>query len=181
MKAIVCTDCYWGIGKDNDLLFHIDEDMKFFSEMTKNNIVVMGRKTFESLPNKKPLKDRLNIVMTRDYDFHADGVITVHSDADLRIELAKHPKDEVFIIGGECIYYEYIDECTDAWVTKVQCYKEFDARFPDLAHKKNWIWSQTDAKIFFGTDRFTDTSYKCILHHYINIDKNGDALRLKPE
>lgn len=180
MKAIVCTDYYWGIGKDNQLLFRIDTDMKNFRNMTKNNIVVMGRKTFESLPFRKPLKDRLNIIMTRDYDFYVDGAIIVHNDGELRTELAKHPKDEVFIIGGESIYNQYIDECTDAWVTKVRSVEEVDTYFPDLSQKPNWIWSHEDSHVFFGEDR-SKGAFECMLYHFVNINKNGDALRLKTE
>ena len=73
MNIIAAADKLWGIGKDNRLLDHIPEDMKFFRETTKGKAVIMGKNTFLSFPNQKPLPNRLNIVLTRDESFGAAG------------------------------------------------------------------------------------------------------------
>ena len=65
MKAIVCVDKKWGIGKDNDLLFSLPADMKFFRETTRDKVVVMGGKTLRSFPNQKPLPKRINVVLSK--------------------------------------------------------------------------------------------------------------------
>ena len=87
------------IGKDNDLVFHIKEDMKFFRETTRNHTVIMGKKTWESLPGK--LKDRKNLVISHTEVEDADGTIT---DLDKYIEENKETDEEIFVIGGGSIY-----------------------------------------------------------------------------
>ncbi|MDR0817732.1 MAG: dihydrofolate reductase, partial [Clostridiales Family XIII bacterium] len=69
MNAIVAADLNWGIGKDGGLLVRLPDDMKFFREQTMNSIVVMGRKTFESLPGGKPLDGRINCILTSDKNY----------------------------------------------------------------------------------------------------------------
>ena len=83
MELIVAVSEDWGIGKDGNLLFSIPEDMKFFRQTTQGKTVVMGRKTLESLPGGKPLKNRQNIVLTRNEDWTAEGVQVCHTDAFL--------------------------------------------------------------------------------------------------
>ena len=76
MDIIVAVDADWGIGKDGDLLQRISADMKYFREKTTGNVLVMGRKTLESFPNKKPLPNRVNIVLTKNKDYQAEGVVS---------------------------------------------------------------------------------------------------------
>ena len=79
MQIIVAADKHWAIGKDGDLLWHLPEDMKFFREKTTGNVVVMGRKTLDSFPGGKPLKNRVNLVLSRDEGFSREGAEIVHS------------------------------------------------------------------------------------------------------
>lgn len=102
MKAIVCVDKKWGIGKNNDLLFNLPEDMKRFREETKNKVVIMGLNTFKSLP-KGPLKNRINIVLDPDNQ-PIEGAIVVPSLYKLSIEAANYNLEDVFVIGGASIY-----------------------------------------------------------------------------
>ena len=88
MNIIASADNNWGIGKNNDLLDHFKEDMKFFKEKTTGNIVIMGRATLESLPNSKPLPNRENVVLTRNSEFKAENV-AVFSDINSAVEYAK--------------------------------------------------------------------------------------------
>ena len=123
MNLIVAVDRNWGIGCDNKLLAHIPEDMKYFREMTLGKTVVMGRKTFESLPNGA-LPDRTNVVFTRDRNFKVENVEVIVGEELLGQGVAghKHPShqnqachplskegfknlnDDVFVIGGAEIY-----------------------------------------------------------------------------
>lgn len=125
MNLIVAVDDSWGIGTDNKLLVSLKEDMAFFRRMTKGKVVVMGRKTLESLPGKKGLPDRTNIVMTRSPDFKADRCTVVSTDDDLFHEIARYEPDDVFIIGGESIYRQFYSLCDKLYITKI--YADFGA------------------------------------------------------
>ena len=92
MNVIVAADQNWGIGKDNKLLVSIPADMKMFREETSGKVVVMGRKTLESFPNGLPLKNRTNIVITKNKDYDAKGAIVVHSIEEALEEIKKNPK-----------------------------------------------------------------------------------------
>lgn len=137
MNIIVCVSKSWGIGNNGDLLFHIKEDMKFFKEKTINNVVVMGRKTLESLPGGKPLKDRVNIVMTRNKTFSCDGAIVVNSINELLEELKKY-NCEIFVMGGGEIYDILLPYCNKAYVTKVDEDKPADTYFLNLDNSSEW-------------------------------------------
>ena len=93
MNLIVAVDKNWGIGKDNNLLVHLKGDMKFFREKTLGKVVVMGRKTLESFPNSKPLKNRVNIVLSRDRNYSVEGAQVV-ADVDERLEAADREPEE---------------------------------------------------------------------------------------
>lgn len=139
MKAIVAVDLKWGIGCEGKLLQMIPEDMKFFKEKTLGNVVVMGRETFESLPGKSPLKDRINIVLTRDKSF-CDSRLTICNSVEETLEkLKQYDSDNVYIIGGEAIYNEFLPYCNEIFITKIQ--KEYDADkyFPNIDIDKTWV------------------------------------------
>ena len=138
MNLIVAVDKNWGIGKNNKLLTSIPADMKFFVSKTTGNVVVMGRKTLESFPNKKPLKNRVNIVLTRNPDYQVEGAIVVRSDEELRAELAKYDSEKIFVIGGESIYKKMLNMCDVAYVTKMDYAYDADAHFPNLDEMDNW-------------------------------------------
>ena len=108
MKFIVSVDMNWGIGKDNDLLMRIPDDMKQFREKTTGNVIVMGRKTLESFPNSKPLPNRLNLVITSNKDYYADGVVICHS-IDEALEKIKELNKDVYI--DEKIRLQGIMDC----------------------------------------------------------------------
>ena len=134
MKAIVAVDKLWGIGSNGDLLFHIKEDMKFFKLVTTDRVVVMGRKTFESLPNKEPLKNRINLVITSDKSYNSyDNVIFGTMD-EIREEIKKYDSNNIFIIGGASIYSQFIHECDTVYVThNTAVHKEADTYMSNLA------------------------------------------------
>ena len=105
MKIIAAVDEKWGIGKGMNLLFRISEDMEFFKEKTMGKTVVMGRKTLESFPNAKPLKNRKNVVLTTDKNFKCDGTEIVHG---IKTIVEKYGGDDTFVIGGGEVYKQLL-------------------------------------------------------------------------
>ena len=104
MNLIAAVDKNWAIGKNNELLVSIPNDMKMFRQMTTGKVVVMGRKTLESFPNGLPLKNRVNIVLTKNQNYQVKGAIIVHSVEEVLEELKKYDSEDVYVIGGEQIY-----------------------------------------------------------------------------
>ncbi|MBQ0037409.1 MAG: dihydrofolate reductase [Clostridiales bacterium] len=134
MQAIVAVSNNWGIGKDNELLFHIRADLQRFKELTTGHTVVMGRKTLQSLPGQKGLPGRRNIVLTHNPDFTAPDVETVCNP--LQAVFACGLED--FCIGGESVYRALLPACDRVYVTKVLADAEADAFFPDLDDDPRW-------------------------------------------
>lgn len=161
MNLIVAVDNNWAIGKDNNLLTTIPEDLRFFREMTTNNVIVMGRKTLESFPEAKPLANRTNIVITNNPNYKAKGVTLVYSIDEAMEEIKKYPAEEVFIIGGQTIYEQFLDYCHVAHVTKINYSYDADTYFPNLDDKDGW-------KIQGISEEYTyhDLDYK--FYKYVN-------------
>lgn len=139
MNCIVAVDKNWAIGKNNDLLVKIPMDQKFFRETTTGKVVVMGRKTLESFPNGLPLKNRTNIVLTHNPKFSVKDAIVVHSLEELEEELKKYKSEDIYVIGGEKIYAQLLDQCDVAHVTKIDYAYDADAYFPNLDEKPEWV------------------------------------------
>ena len=133
MNLIAAADENWGIGKDSGLLAHISGDMKYFRETTKGKVVVMGRKTLESFPGGKPLKNRVNIVLTQNQDFAAEGVIVCHSVEETLEILKQYSKENVFIIGGGMIYKQFLPYAKNLYLTEIHATDEnADTFFPEF-------------------------------------------------
>lgn len=141
MKMIAAVSKDWGIGMKNGLLFSIPADMKFFRETTKDNVVIMGRKTLESFPGGKPLKNRINIVLTSDKSYETDAIVCNTKDEAVRAA-AKYKDKDVFIIGGASIYNLFEDMCDTAYITKVRASAPCDIYLKNLDSDKNWIMSE---------------------------------------
>ena len=128
--AIVHADKEWGIGKGNDMMFSLPKDMKFFRETTMGHTVVMGGKTLRSFPGQKPLKNRVNIVLSRGQV--RDDCIIVHSYEQLKAEMKSRENEDIFVIGGGEIYRELLPYCHGAFVTKVDAVGGAEVFFPNL-------------------------------------------------
>ncbi|MFR8548141.1 MAG: dihydrofolate reductase, partial [Lachnospiraceae bacterium] len=139
MNMIVAVDKNWGIGKNNQLLVSIPADMKFFRETTSGHVVVMGRKTLETFPNGLPLRNRTNIVLTKNPHYHVKGAIVCHTVEEALEELKKYEDEEIYVIGGDSIYRQFLPYCKVAHVTKIDHVYEADAFFPNLDEKKEWV------------------------------------------
>lgn len=137
MKAILHADKEWGIGKNNSLMFRIPADMKFFTETTKGNVVVMGAKTLRSFPGGKPLKNRTNIVLSHSAGDRDDCKI-VRSLDGLFAEISKYDPDKVFVIGGAFVYKTLLPYCSEALVTKVDAVGGADSFFENLDKNPNF-------------------------------------------
>lgn len=132
MNAIVVVDKNWAIGKDGDLLVHLPGDLKYYKEKTTGNVIVVGRKTLESFPGGKPLPNRTNVVITRNPDYEAKGCILCRSKEEVLEKISKYDSEKVFIAGGAEIYKEFMEECHEFYVTKIDESFEADRYFPDL-------------------------------------------------
>jgi dihydrofolate reductase len=126
------------IGKDNDLPWRLPDDMKFFMEKTKGHHVILGRKNYESLPDKyRPLPKRTNIVVTRRPDYMASGCTIVHSIGEaFRIAEANGEK-EAMVIGGADIYRLALPYAHNLYITEIKASVEGDVYFPEY-DKQNW-------------------------------------------
>lgn len=138
MDLIVAVGADWGIGCEGDLLFSIPEDMKYFRTMTQGKVVVMGRKTLESLPGGKPLKNRTNIVLSQNPDYVVEGAQVCQSIAEVLATVRGYAEDEVMVIGGAGIYRALLPYCKRAYVTHVDATAPADTYFPDLTKEPGW-------------------------------------------
>lgn len=137
LKAIVAVCEDWGIGRDGDMVVSNRADMRHFVRCTKGHAVIMGRKTLESFPGGRPLKDRRNIVLTRDADFSREGVEVANSLDEALTLVAR--EDEAWVIGGAEIYRQLLPLCNEAVVTKTACVRLADSFFPDLDADPAWV------------------------------------------
>lgn len=135
VKLIVAVDREWGIGKNNDLMWHLPADMKFFKETTSGHIVVTGRKNYDSIPERfRPLPNRENAVLTRDRAYEAPGALVFYSLESCLEHYQQEKERTVFIIGGGQIYREalQLDVVEELLITHVDGVFGADTFFPVL-------------------------------------------------
>ena len=155
--AIAAVSSNWGIGKDNDLLFDIPEDKKFFRQNTLNNTVIMGRKTLESLPGGKPFKNRRNIILSRNEEFVCEGAEVCHS-IDETLNLIKD--GDAYVIGGGEIYKELLPYCKRVLITKIDACSEADTFFPNLDNSDEWELAEQSEQYEFEGLRYRFCTYE---------------------
>ena len=151
VSLIVAVSLNNAIGKNNRLLWHLPNDMKFFKNSTWAMPVIMGRKTFESM-NGKPLNGRLNIVITRQTDWTASGVVVVNSLAAALKTAADNDYKESFIIGGGEIYAAALPIAHKIYLTKVEAEVEADTFFPE--------WDSADFTLMHNDYHFADAKHQ---------------------
>lgn len=167
---IVCYNASLAIGNEGDLLYDIQEDKKRFKDKTSGSIVIMGRKTFESLPGKKPLPGRVNIVLTRDEDYHSEyeghGLIIMHDIYDV-VSYCKENVRRAFVIGGSQIYEQFlgVEYTGEIDVTYVYDDVRGDTWFPDINIIGGWEKLYECGK-YTGVNRIDgrEVSYKRIVY-----------------
>ncbi|MEI8117062.1 MAG: dihydrofolate reductase [Flavobacteriia bacterium] len=136
---IVALDSEGGIGKNNDLMWHLPKDMKFFKDTTQGQIVVMGRKNYDSIPEKyRPLPNRLNVVLTRNEHFNAPDCLVFHSLETCLKYFEEETERIVFIIGGGEIYRMALesDMLDEMYITHVHHHYGAETFFPRFDEKK---------------------------------------------
>lgn len=160
MNLIVAADNNWAIGLKNKLLVSIPEDMKFFRTETTGKVVVVGRKTVETFPGGLPLKNRTNIVLTRNMDYQAKGAIICHSVEEVLETLKAYASEDIYVIGGDTIYRQFLPWCDVAHVTRLDHAYEADAWFPNLDEDPDWeLTGQSEEKTYFDLE-FTFCRYE---------------------
>ena len=153
-KIIACFNKNRVLGRDGHLIWRIGNDLANFKRQTLNNVVIMGRKTYESLPNNEPLKDRINVIVTANEGFGIDpkfdNVYIVHSIQDA-IELCEafFEDKEVFVIGGESIYRQFLerDIVDEMRLTIVNDEEDGDAFFPQYYEEEWYIYYKSMAQV----------------------------------
>lgn len=151
MNLIVAVDRNWSIGNQGQLLVSIPEDQRLFREETLGKVLVMGRKTLESLPGGQPLYGRTNIVLTKDENYKVKGAIICHSLREALRELEAYPSEDIFIIGGQSIYEQFLPYCDTAHVTYIDYEYSADTRFPNLERDENWsMTGESEEQTYFN-------------------------------
>lgn len=146
MNMIVAVDKKWGIGKNGGLLCHLKGDMKYFREKTLGKVIVMGRSTLESFPDGKPLKDRVNIVLTRRENYEIEGAVIVNSMEELFSECNKYDPDDVILVGGSSVYNELMNMCDKLYITKIDAEFEADSFINNVDINYNFkvVWESEE-------------------------------------
>jgi len=150
MNLYVVADANWAIGRGNELLIRIPREQKLFMEETAGKVVVMGRKTFETVHHGLAIQGRTNIVLSRNKALQIKGAIVVHSVEELLEELKKYPLEDVNIVGGESIYQQMLPYCKVAHVSKLDYAYTGDRYFPNLDKAPDWkLTADSDEQVYF--------------------------------
>ena len=139
MELIVAVYDDWGIGRDGTQPIALSADRKFFREMTRGAMVIVGRRTIADFPGQKPLPGRVNVALTRS-DIEIPGFTICHSPEEAA-ELAR-TADKAMVIGGGSVYRQMLDFCDRAIITKVHVTPKSDTFFPNLDEDPSWELSE---------------------------------------
>ena len=142
MNLIVAADKNRAIGNKGKLLVTIPDDQRLFRQETIGKVIVMGRKTLESLPGGQPLAGRTNVVLTENKDYKKKGTVVMHSLEETLKYLEPYPTEDIYIIGGETIYRQFLPYCDTAHVTWIDYAYDADTFFPNL--EQDPMWRMTD-------------------------------------
>ncbi len=145
------------IGKNNDLPWTLPDDMKYFMQTTKGHCVILGRKNYDSIPEKyRPLPNRTNIVVTRQKTFSAPGCLIVNSFEEAIAKAKEANEAEAFVIGGAEIYKQALPNADRLYLTEIKAAIEGDVHFPEIKvddwKETSRIQHQIDAKHIFAFD-----------------------------
>ena len=139
MKLIAAVDKNWAIGNKGQLLVSIPQDQKMFRNETMGKVIVMGRKTLEGMPGAQPLYGRTNIVLSADPDYKVKGATVCGSVEEVMELLKAYHTDDVYIIGGESVYRQFLPYCDTIHLTAIDYVYDADLRFPvDLDQASDW-------------------------------------------
>jgi dihydrofolate reductase len=161
MIAIAAVDRNWAIGNKGQLLISLPEDQKgVFKKYTAGHTVVFGRKTLETFPGQRLLPNRVNVIMSRSFDYQKEGAVILHSVDELEDFLALSA-DEVFLIGGATMYNSLIGLCDKAIITSIRAEYEADCYFPNLDEDPAWELTEEEPPVMSEKGvEFTVRHYK---------------------
>lgn len=163
MNIIVAVSCSqscgdWGIGYRGNQSVVVPEDREFFREVTTGGIVIVGRKTFESIG--RPLPNRKNIILTNNKNYEVPGAAVVHSAGQVFEKIPRNCMHKVFVIGGAEIYKQFLPLCSYAYVTKCYVETEADKYFPNLDTSPDWIAMDMEEIVEIDDYRLSFNLYK---------------------
>ena len=157
MNLIVAVDRSWAIGRDGDQLCYIPADLKRFQTLTTGHTVILGRKTLATFPGGRPLKNRRNLILSRDPAFAPEGAEVFRDLDSLR---AAAPADS-FVIGGESVYRALLGWCGTAYITKIgRAWEGADAFFPNLDGDPAWFVAEEGEPLEHQGIPFRYVTYK---------------------
>lgn len=159
MNFIVAVSNDYAIGKDNDLLFHLPTDLKYFKEKTMGKVVIMGERTYHSLP-KRPLPNRVNIVLSNDPNFYDDNIVIVRNVEELFNSIKDYDSDNVFVCGGASVYNLLMDYCEKAYITKIDKTVPADTFINNIEKMDNWVEIESSEIISENDLNFTFKIFK---------------------
>lgn len=167
LKLIAASDRNGGIGKDGELLVHLSQDMKHFRSTTMNSVVIMGRKTLESLPGGKPLFGRRNIVISRVLEPKDHNYEVCRSIEELEIALQGETRD-VYVIGGGQIYSLLLPYCTEAYITEIDAEFNADTFIPVFSKLKDWeivhkSYRHTEDSLTYSFVKYKRKKLSCLI------------------
>ena len=147
MIAIAAVDRNWAIGNKGQLLISLPEDQKgVFKKYTAGHTVVFGRKTLETFPGQRLLPNRVNVILSRNFDFENEGAVILHSVDELE-DFLSLSADEVYLIGGASMYNSLIGLCDKAIITSIRAEYEADCYFPNLDEDPSWELTEEEPPV----------------------------------
>ena len=138
MKLIVALDREWGIGYRGKLLATVKDDLAHFRELTVGKTIVYGSSTLRTFPYGRPLKNRINLILSTNPNFKPEGAVVLHSVEELIAYEKAHPEEDIVVVGGASVYKQLMPYCETAYVTRFDASFEKEAYFPNLDENTSW-------------------------------------------
>jgi dihydrofolate reductase len=160
MNLIVAVDKNWAIGNNGELLARIKGDQQYFKNATLEKVVILGRETLNTFPGGKPLKNRTNIILSRDINLKVENALVVNSIEELLKCIEGYNPNDVFVIGGQSVYAQLLPYSETAIITKIQDSYSADKYFPNLDMLSDWELVSTSEEHIENDIAFTFNIYK---------------------
>lgn len=155
MNIIAAVDRNWAIGFQGSLLVRIPRDQQRFRDMTEGKVLIVGRKTLETFPQKQPLKNRDNIILSYDTKYTVRGAAVVHSMEELMEALRQYDTNDVYVAGGASVYEQLLPHCDTAYITKIDYTYQADAYFPRLDAMEDWeLTADSEEQTYFDLEYY---------------------------
>lgn len=155
MNIIAAVGENWEIGNHGELLVSIPQDQKMFRKETEGKVVIYGRKTLETFPQKQPLVSRKNIVLSKDKNFKVRNATVVHSIEECLEAVKDYPSEYVYVIGGQSIYEQFLPYCDVAHITKINKKYVADSFMPNLEELPEWkMTAESEEQTYFDLEYY---------------------------